>query len=161
MVMEGSYSIKDPCYSDKLVNPDDPKCIKGSPWSEYAQKKMAGDLGKNIEVKTSDNFHRVYTMTPVHLPQINSQCDGSSKCTVDTYSVTENFYSRLEPFDTGLQPVAALEMKAKLMSRQSMRKAAGQKDADFHESDEVGQRCAEINQDALDWALKHASQEAV
>jgi hypothetical protein len=48
-------------------------------------------------------------------------------------------------------------MKAKLLSRQSIQTAAGNKTADFHEDDEVGSRCAEINQEALNWALKHAN----
>jgi hypothetical protein len=32
-------------------------------------------------------------------------------------------------------------------------KAAGNNTADFHEDDEVGNRCGDINQAALDWAL--------
>jgi hypothetical protein len=36
-------------------------------------------------------------------------------------------------------------MKAKLMSRQSIQVDAGNKTADFHENDEVGNRCADIN----------------
>lgn len=31
--LEGSYALKEPCYDSKLVNPDSPKCMKGSPWS--------------------------------------------------------------------------------------------------------------------------------
>ncbi len=27
-------------------------------------------------VKVDDNFHRVYTVTPVHLPEIRGECDG-------------------------------------------------------------------------------------
>lgn len=52
-------------------------------------------------------------------------------------------------------------MKAKLMSRQSIQTKAGNKTADFHENDEVGQRCADINKLALKWALDHASPKAV
>lgn len=32
--LEGSYALKEPCYDSKLVNPDSPKCMRGSPWSE-------------------------------------------------------------------------------------------------------------------------------
>ena len=53
---------------------------------------------------------------------------------------------RLNEFDTGKYPIGASEMKAKLLSRQSIQTAAGNKTADFHEDDEVGSRCAEINQ---------------
>jgi len=48
-------------------------------------------------------------------------------------------------------------MKAKLLSRQSIQTAAGNKTADFHENDEVGFRCAEINQASLDLALGSVS----
>jgi len=33
MILEGSYTMKDPCYAHDLLNPtDDPKCLPGSPW---------------------------------------------------------------------------------------------------------------------------------
>ena len=99
----------------------------------------------------------------VHLPETTS-CDDSSdkaKCTLKTISVTENYYNRLDQFDTGKYPIAANEMKAKLLSRQSIQTAAGNKTADFHENDEVGQRCAEINQASLDLALKTVSSKAL
>lgn len=37
---------------------------------------------------------------------------------------------------------------------------AGKK-ADFHETDEVGNRCGDINQAALDWALSKANKNAI
>lgn len=52
-------------------------------------------------------------------------------------------------------------MKAKLMSRQAVQVAAGYSDTDFHVSDEEGQRCGEINQKAIDWALENASSAAL
>jgi hypothetical protein len=30
MTLEGSYAMKPPCYGEKLVNPDSPKCMSGS-----------------------------------------------------------------------------------------------------------------------------------
>jgi len=38
--------------------------------------------------------------------------------------------------------------------------AAGNTDVDFHETDEVGNRCGEINQAALDWAANKADKDA-
>ena len=52
-------------------------------------------------------------------------------------------------------------MKTKMMSRQAVQVAASNKDADFHETDEVGNRCGEINQEALNWALKNAAPDAI
>jgi len=107
---------------------------------------MGGDISdKHATIKTEDNFHRVYTVTPVHLPQINNTCHGTSACTLQSITVTENYYNRLSPFDTGETEIGAVEMKAKLMSRQSVQTKAGNKTADFHENDEVGDRCADIN----------------
>jgi len=42
------------------------------------------------------------------------------KCTLKTISVTENYYERLDQFDTGKYAIGANEMKAKLLSRQSI-----------------------------------------
>ena len=52
-------------------------------------------------------------------------------------------------------------MKAKLMSRQSTQVAGGDKKSDFHADDEVGNRCGDINQEALNWALANASPKAL
>lgn len=42
-----------------------------------------------------------------------------------------------------------------------MRIASGETDADFKKYDETGNRCAEINQAAVDWALKNADKNSV
>ena len=79
---------------------------------------MGGEISdKNAGINTDDNFHRVYTINPVHLPQVNNTCDGTTKCTLESITVTENFYNRLSSFDTGETEIGAVEMKAKLMSR--------------------------------------------
>lgn len=121
--------------------------MKGSPWSVHAQSIMAGtyDDGNEMLLNTNDNFHKVYTITPVHLPEVDSKCNDDEKCTVKSVSVTEAYYERLNDFDTGLYEIGAVELKAKLMSRQSMRKAFGYNSSDFHKDDEEGNRCADIN----------------
>jgi len=151
MEQETLYSMKAPCYNDALVNPDDIKCAHGSQWTKTAQKIMGGDISwADADIVTNDNFHQVYTMPPaghVHLPETTS-CDDptdGAKCTLKTISVTENYYNRLDQSDTGKSPIAANEMKAKLLSRQSIQTAAGNKTANFHELDEEGNRCADIN----------------
>lgn len=48
-----------------------------------------------------------------------------------------------------------------MMSRQSVQVAAGNSTADFHETDEVGSICGDINQEALNYALAHASPKAL
>ena len=167
MVIEGSYNLKQPCYNKTLINDNLPGCLKGSKWSEHAQRLMSGELYKlNAGIDTQDNFHRAYTFFPVDpLPQINNSCVAPNKrvspCSLESITVTENFYNRLNSLDTGKYEIGAVEMKAKLMSRQSVRIAAGDKQADFHETDEVGNRCGEINQEALNWALAKANSKAI
>lgn len=132
MKLENSYYFKDPCNSQTLINQVTPKCSKGSPWVvANAQKIMGGDLPKNVKLVTDDNFHRVYTTNPVHLPQFNNTCSGSSQCVLNSVSVTEVLYNS-DSFDTGMTPIAASEMRVKLMSRQSTQKAAGVENPDFH-----------------------------
>lgn len=164
MELEGFYNFKPACYDSTLVNQNSPTCLQGSPWiSNVAQKTMAGPFANsNIELNTQDNFHRVYTVTPVHLPQVNNTCssDATSLCTLETIAVSENLYGNLDSLDTGFYPIASTEMRAKLMSRQAVQVKAGYADTDFHESDEVGQRCEEINQKAIDWAMENASEES-
>lgn len=92
---------------------------------------------------------------PVHHPVINGSCTLEDKsCGFTTYTITENYYSPLNDF-TRLErfQCAAWDMRSKLKSRQALRVASGETDADFHKYDEVGNRCAEINQKALEWAL--------
>jgi len=70
-VMEGSYNMKDPCYGHELLNPtDDPKCLHGNPWTQqYTQNIMGGTFDNtNISILNDDNFHRVQSIMPVHLP---------------------------------------------------------------------------------------------
>lgn len=70
MMLEGSYGVKIPCYNKNLVNPTSPnECLKGSPWVTQAQGMMGGTISDvGVDLYTSDNFHRVYVVTPHHLP---------------------------------------------------------------------------------------------
>jgi hypothetical protein len=161
MKLENSYYIRDACYSQTLINQVRPDCSKGSPWIEAnAQRIMGGQLPSGVKLSTEDNFHRVWTTNPVHLPQFNNTCNGESSCTLNSVTVTEIINTSLDVMDTGMFPIAALEMRCKLMSRQATQKAAGVKTPDFHQDDEVGDRCADINQAAIDYAYSHLSPEA-
>lgn len=84
---------------------------------------------------------------PIHLPEIDETCaaDVTEACVIKTVTVSENKYSTLDKADTGYYPIAATEMKTKLKSRQAVQEAAGNDSADFSETDETGNRCADIN----------------
>ena len=162
--METSYQLKPPCYGNATENPDTPTCWHGNRWTnEYTQPMMGGTFdSKHISVKNDDNFHRVQSVAPVHLPSADTTCDKSTKsaCTIDTITVTENLYEKLDMLDTGYYPISATEMKTKLNSRQRIQEHAGAEFADFSTLDEEGNRCAEINDASIEWAYGKLSKEA-
>ena len=163
MELEGNYKLKPACYNIELVNPEDPTCLHGAPWNaQYSQRIMGGELpGNNNTLVNNDNFHRVYSIMPVHLPEVDTTCTKQDTgCQLETITVTENHYELLNHMDTGFYPVGAWEMKSKMSSRQRVQQSAGVQFADFHELDEVGNRCAEINDFSLQWAYQHLRPEA-
>ena len=129
MVMEGYYNTKPPCYGHETENPDVPTCLHGNPWSTEMTQTMMGGVFANTEiyVTNDDNFHRVESVDPVHLPSVTTTCSKKTTepCELKTITVTENNYDFLDRFDTGYYPIAASEMKTKINSRQSVQIAGG------------------------------------
>jgi hypothetical protein len=121
MILEGSYQIKVPCYNISTINPDWPtKCERGNKWSTVASKLMAGDYAADhVKLDFFDNFHRVSSMEPHHLPQIEDwkTCDGKNKCTLKGWTVSENKYLIADEFDTGSVTNSAWETKCKMISK--------------------------------------------
>eukprot|EP00352_Strombidinopsis_acuminata_P005277 CAMPEP_0176372020 /NCGR_PEP_ID=MMETSP0126-20121128/25105_1 /TAXON_ID=141414 ORGANISM="Strombidinopsis acuminatum, Strain SPMC142" /NCGR_SAMPLE_ID=MMETSP0126 /ASSEMBLY_ACC=CAM_ASM_000229 /LENGTH=441 /DNA_ID=CAMNT_0017731709 /DNA_START=295 /DNA_END=1623 /DNA_ORIENTATION=+ len=131
MEMEGSYNLKEPCYTEEDVNPPSNTCSHGSPWmAEHAVKTFIGEFEKeNIHLSVDDNFHRSSSLFPFHHPSIETSCatTGSSECTVEVITNTMLTYKLLEEHvDTGKTPIAAKEMRAKMKSIQAYRTAAGE-----------------------------------
>jgi len=65
---------------------------------------MAGDYAKDhVDIEFFDNFHRVDSMFPHHLPQIEDwkTCDGKKDCTLKGWTVSENKYLIINELDTG------------------------------------------------------------
>ena len=160
MEMEGTFSLKPPCFGHEFDNPHVPTCWHGSAWSQsMTQKLMAGEFpNKNISILNDDDMHRVDSVSPVHLPHITADCDKDTKkkCEIKTFTVSEPIYDFLDKLDTGFYPIAASEIRTKISSRQNIMKHAGY-DLDFHETDEVGNRCAEINHESINWAYQKLS----
>ena len=140
MEMEASYALKKPCYGHETENPYEPTCLHGNPWTnQYSQPMMGGTFSnKHISVVNDDNFHRVQSVQPVHLPSVTTTCDKNTKtdCELKTITVSENLYNKLDALDTGYYPISASEIKTKLSSRQSIQVAGGNQFADFSETDE-------------------------
>lgn len=125
MKEEGSHALAPPCDDDPLINRDsDPTCLHGSPFNKnFTQNLMGGKFGNPfINVKNDDNFHPVYQMRPVHLPEVDSSCsfDTRKECQINTVTVSQNHYDFLDRFDTGYYPISAKEVKTKINSRQSI-----------------------------------------
>lgn len=103
MEQEGYYQLKPACYNSETVNPDSKICLSGSPWvTNVAHNMMADDTHfKDPQVKmiNHDEFHRAKTLYPFHHPSINSTCEFGESCTFETYSITENWYSKQNDFD--------------------------------------------------------------
>jgi len=165
--MEGSYIMKDACYTSDDVNPPSDICLHGSPWmSQYAVKTLVGTLEKsNISIEVDDNFHRSSTVYPYHHPHITSDCAsaGSTSCTIKSISNSMLEYDSLSENKITRTAISASEIRGKMKSNQAYRIAAGE-DVDsadaFAALDQQGDECQRINQAAFDWALKTASKTA-
>lgn len=165
LLLEGSFHILEPCFDPDLVNRRVKTCGHGSKWVEYAQSIMADFEGQNvkdsIKLVVDDNFHKVYDVTPIHLSTCTNKCDNSSStpCVLNCITVSDFVYDTLDDFDTGLSPVSASEIRAKMNSRQRMLKDINV-ESDFHKMDEIS-TCQVINQKAIDWAMEHASENSL
>lgn len=144
-------------------------CTCGSPWvANVAQTMMGGldlaGLSGHVEISNKDAFHDVSDVRPFHLPHIFSPkpgtaCDGTSKCTIETTTVTMPYYEKKDTLlDTGLYPVTADEFRTKLKSRQSIWESAGLTNVSFADTDKNNVSiCKSINEAAYEWALGQAS----
>jgi hypothetical protein len=97
-------------------------------------------------------------------------CSSPTGCNLDITTVTQHVYDNsgevdiwrlhfsIPWLDTGYLPLSARELKTKMKSRQAVWEAAGVKNVNFTETDiptaegGASDRCAEINQAAIDWA---------
>lgn len=157
--LEGSYHFRPACDDTPLENRNQPDCGHGSDWVNYAQSILAGlDQYhiKSVNLIVDDNFHKVWEILPVHLPECNTTCQNGSAASCDLHctTVTEVNYEVTDDLDTGFYPVTAHELKSKMSSRQRVLEHVGVK-VDFHTTDEIP-ICQTINQAAYQWALDNA-----
>lgn len=98
-------------------------------------------------------------------------CESPDRCMLHVTTVTQPVYESSGQFDiwrfmfkfpgldTGFLPISATELKTKVKSRQAIWEAAGLKNVSYTYTDEFpseggsGDRCAEINQASIDWAI--------
>jgi hypothetical protein len=151
--MEGSSHVKPPCNDEPVTD----ACLQSCPWTRMAQVILGGVSRPGLSFNVSDEFHVVSDIHPVHLPHVLNQCTNPSpdaNCTLLMTTVSQNMYEVLDEADTGVAPVSASEIRAKLKSRQVVYEATGLP-ADFNKTD-TPSLCAEINSHALAWAYAKA-----
>lgn len=144
--LEGFYHFNPPCSQSKQ-----PNCTQGSQWSQFAQEYMVGLASADINVF---NTLRTLVSIPEYFPTI-SNCSKVSTCILNISTYTQNIYSALDGLDNGLFPIAASEARSKLVSRQAGMEAYFHKKFDFNKTDSES-ICSQINQEAVNWALKVA-----
>ena len=152
--MEGYYSFKPPCY-DNLPSP---LCTVGSPWMKQAMTIMAGL--KKAAVNDTDGFHPVSEIKHIHHPKIKNKCAvDEANCTLNIVTVCDNIYVKIGEYDMGVLNASAIEIQAKMKSRQAAMEAVGE-DVDFNSTD-GGYLCSEINSAALKWAISITSNDTL
>ena len=147
-LMDGHYPLNAPCYLDKeYVN-----CTVGSQWSTHSQQIMGSN--SNCTIIGSDTFFKASQVFPDPLPVIHNKCpQTTTDCILNVTTISELVYGTTDiSADESFDPLAASEIKTKLMSRQSIILAATGKKLDFKLTD-GDDRCAIINNGALEWAM--------
>ena len=160
--MESYYYFLIPCYEKYPDAKEGDDCCRqgggcqcGNRWSPISQQIMGGL--QNITYVDYDVMHPV-SQVPVHLAHINNTCvTPDTSCVLEMNTVTENIYPNTIQGDNPFFPLAAIEMRTKLKSRQAVHVAAGipAQDADFDTLDGPS-RCADINQHVYQWAIDNA-----
>ena len=147
-MLEGSYNYNPPCCQTKKgVQKED--CTYGSLWSGRSQQVM----GSNVMISATDRFYPAASIFPEDpLPSIHNKCSGGETCVLNVTTVSELIYSTDSSDDLAFYPQGAIEIRTKLMSRQSLMLAATGVKHDFAETD-GGNLCAEINNESLKWAI--------
>jgi len=152
--VEGYYSFKPPCYD----NPPAPSCTVGSPWMKQAMTIMAG-LKKAV-VNDTDGFHPVSEIKHIHHPKIENKCVADeANCTLNIVTACDNIYMKIGEYDMGVLNASAIEIQAKMKSRQAAMEAVGE-DVNFNNTD-GGYLCSEINSAALKWAISITSNDTL
>lgn len=158
-VMESSYNLLPPCYD----NPPSAACIVGCPWSQRAQALLANAASSNgsgsyaYGMIVEDAMHPVDDLTPIHLPAIHNNCTAPAGCALNASTVTEQTYDPIwSSFDVALYPCTAQESKVKMTSQQNALVSAGVLDANFTLTDQIPNRCAQVNAATLAWAVANA-----
>ena len=157
--LEGYLYMYPPCYQFPHLSP--PDCIVGSPWTEIAQQIM-GTYSTKPNLNISDTFQAV-NKVPLKEPIVHNNCSNAPSCAVKISTFTTmDYYNVYSPNSEGdnYNPVAAIEMRAELISRQAVLLATNGQHLNFNDTD-GGSICAQINQAAIDWSISMAPEKTL
>lgn len=149
--LEGFYHFQPPCYEVK----DNQNCSQSSIWTSHYSQQVLGNASSNIDV--TDIFFIVDKL-PEHFPKILNNCSNQNLCKLNISTVTQNIYSLEDGVDNGLEPVAAQEIRTKMVSRQWILYASTGTKYDFNQTD-GDNLCALVNNESLMLAMVLAPKE--
>ena len=132
-------------------------CTCGSAWMATAAEMMAALADRPLPTPlvsalvSADAAHSVSDVRPFHLPHIfnpppGHACNTSTHCAINLTTLTEPVYDSRDALDTGLYPIAATELRAKMKSRQAVWQAAGVSAADFQTLDRDNTSICRVDQ---------------
>jgi hypothetical protein len=153
---EGFYHFIPPCSQNSNLRP--PNCLLSSPWTTAVSQLAMSSLTQ-ADIVVEDSLRSVVGV-PEHFPSINNKCGPGAACVLNISTITENVYNFIDGFDVGLEPIAAAELRTKMESRQSLLQAFTGKKFNFNDTDN-GNRCGEINQLSLKYALTNTPKDTL
>jgi hypothetical protein len=145
--LEGFYHFIPPCYEEK----NNQNCSESSIWTTEFSQKVLGNISKIV---VTDQFF-IVDKPPEHFPKVNNNCVNQPTCVLNVTTVSQNVYSFEDRLDNGLEPVAAKEIKTKLVSRQAILYAITGKKYDFNQTD-GDSLCALVNNESIMMAMSLA-----
>jgi len=157
--LEGYYNLLAPCYKVPVGK----NCTVGCPWTLYSQQIMGkGFLKLNYSITGQDLFFPASQIIPDPLPQIHNNCYNppTNSCHLNISTVSEAVYANGAEMDTSFLPIAATEIKSKLMSRQSVLMAVTGLKFDFKQTDGAD-LCGVINNNSINLALSMAHEKTI
>lgn len=153
MHLEGSYHIDTPCHlcAEDGDHECEQNCVEGSPWAAKVQLDISPD-GEYGQVR--DEFHQSWWINPFSDPPFYHPTVNKEGDRLEMKTVSEPVYEKSDfyLFDAGFFSNAALEIRSKFNSPQSILKARGV-DVKFEANEGA---CSKMNEKTIQWAFENA-----
>ena len=162
---EGSTHYKPVCYKqtpgcvDGCPYTPTPNCSVNATWVATAQQALGGFSAQAVRLDVEDEFRPVWQATPDLVPSVSGSCSSptSPGCALTVHTYNDITLNLLSALDTGFYPTSAVEIRAKLVSRQALQAAAGVPNPNFNATDGPDANlCGAANALALKYAQQHS-----